>query len=1139
MKSVRRQLRSDLHWFQLFSLLLVMLLAGITCLAQSSAAELVGTITNATGEVVPQARVALRNTATGEVREFLTDASGNYIMTQLPPGAYQLTVESQGFKQFIRDGLVLQVGQRARVDAQLEVGALTEAVKVTAEAPLLDSTDASLGQAIENRKILDLPLNGRNIVALAALTPGVNPGTSFGIGNPDGRAALVQAASSNVQINGGLSAHNDVLLDGVPLSVCCQNQIAFLPSIDTTQEFRVRTSMYDAQFGRTSGGIISYASKSGANDWHGTLYEFHRNQALDANNFFSNRAGLGKTHFVYNQFGGAFGGRLLRDRTFFFGNFEGIRNRRGLFQTGRVPTADERRGIFREAIHDPLTTRREGATFVRTPFANNTIPQNRIDPVAAKLVELYPLPNATGVNNFVSNASTADTENQFTVRLDHQLTKNQRLFGRFSFNANDSVPPDTFGNIGSPGTTFTQKINNRNFVLDDTLTAGQSWVVSLRYGFTRQNNVRAPRSEGTDLTQFGWPASFSNARQATTLPKINPAGFLGLSTNALFRRAGEVHTFGASATKIQGNHTLKFGTDYRVYRTNWFDNNDAAGNFGFNTGFTRGPNAQTGGGGNSFASFLLGYPASGNITILQSFAAAQLYNGLFAQDDWRISNKLTVNLGLRWDVETGRSERYDRLSWFDPDAPSPLAAQVGIAGLRGGLRFLNVGDDIGRQQATDWKNFGPRAGLAWTPLAHFVVRAGYGMTYLPITSRYVNSSNQGFLTTTNFFSSVDGLTPVGKLNDPFPNGVQQPAGSKDGLLSSLGQTLGTLLYKDAVGYAQQWSLNLQYELASNLLIDAAYVGSKGTKLPAPLTLNQLDDKLLAQGNALLQQVPNPFQPFVASGALSGATTTRLQLLRPFPQFLGVTSQVVSLGSSSYHAFQFKVNKRLSAGFSLLAAYTNAKLISDTPAFLVGFLDPAPGFQNVYNRRADRAVDPQDIAQRLVISATWDLPLGRGKRWLNGAPFVIDALLGGWQFNGITTFQTGQPFVVGLAVPTTSGATRPNLLRSAKKSGRAQDRLNEWFDRSAFAAPGPFEFGAAPRTLPDVRSHGARNFDLSLFKNLAITESLRLQFRAEFFNAFNTPQFAVRSSSFGNSDFAVVTTQKNVPRDVQLALKLIF
>jgi len=1108
--------------------------------AQTSNAELSGVIADQTGAPIPGAKIVLMNVSTSERRNTAADASGTYLFTQVPPAPYQLTVEMQGFRRFVQNGIILQVGQRATVDARLELGEINQSVEVTANATMLDTSDASLGQTVENRKILDLPLNGRNIVALAALAPGVTPGNGFGGGIPSGRAALIQAAASNILINGGMTATNDVLIDGVPLSICCQNQIAFLPSIDTTAEFRVRTNMFDAQFGRTGGGIISYATKSGGNEFHGSVFEFIRNAVFDANTYFNNQNGIPVGKYTYNQFGGRIGGPILHKKLFFFGNYEGIRNRRANTLSGNVPTAAQRSGQFSAPIYDPLTSVPVGSNFIRTAFSGNRIPASRINAVAASIIALYPLPNSTTAgSNFIASAPATDIEDQFSVRMDYALSSKDKLFGRFSYNHNNGDLPDWFGNIGSPG-VFSQQIRNMNIAVNETHIFSSTFLVNLLYGFTRQNNVRSPRSLGTDLTQFGWPSSYSNGRQYNTLPLFSLTGYLGLSSNALYVRVANVNMIAASFDKTFGRHDFKFGFDGRRYNADWLVNNTPSGTFAFNTGFTRGPNALSGGGGDAVASLLLGYPASGSASYVSEFNAPQYYTGLYFQDDFRATDKLTINAGLRWEVETPRSEEKNRLSYFDTDVPSPLAGPTGIPNLRGGLKFIGVDGNPSRQQNTDWNNFGPRFGFAWHPFERFVTRGGYGLVFLPTTTRFNTATNQGFASTTNYLATTDGgITPAGTLSNPFPSGIALPDGSAPGLMSSIGQSFPTLLRNDPVSYAQQWSLSLQQSLRDDMVMEVAYMGSKGTKLPMPIDLNTMDSSLLSQGSSLLTQVTNPFQPYVTSGTLSAAKITRMQLLKPFPQFLGISDVAQDIGYSNYNALTLRLEKRLTHGFSVLGAFTGGKILTDTTPWVVSFLDSAPGYQDQYNRRADYAVAPEDIARRFVLSYVYELPFGKGKHFLNNSPYVVDLLLGGWQLNGITTYQTGTPVVITNSVATTSGATRPNTSGQWVRSGSEHDRLAQWFNKAAFSAPDNFGFGNTPRTLPNLRTGATRNWDMSLFKNFAIWERLQGQFRAEVFNISNTPRFGAPNGSFGTTAFGTVTTQANDAREMQLALRLSF
>lgn len=1109
--------------------------------AQTSNAELSGQITDPTGAPIPGAKIVLRNVSTSVPLESVSGATGNYLFTQVPPAPYQLTVEMPGFRRFVQDGIVLQVGQRASVDAHLTIGEVSQSVEVTANANILDVSDASLGQAVENAKILDLPLNGRNIVGLAALATGVSPGPGFGEGIPDARAALVEAAASNIDIDGGMTAMNDVLVDGVPLSLCCQNQIAFVPSIDTTAEFRVRTNMFDAQFGRTGGGIITYASKSGENEFHGSVFEFLRNAFFDANTYFNNANKIPVGHFTYNQFGGRVGGPIVHDKLFFFGNYEGVRNRVADTESGVVPTAAERTGLFTTPIYDPLTSTLVGTNYIRTAFAGNQIPTGRINSVGAAILALYPLPNSTTAGaNFIVSAPSTDTEDQVNGRVDYAATSKDRLFGRFSYDHNNGDLPNWFGNIASPG-VFAQQVRNTNIVASDTHTFSPSFLVDLLWGFTRQHNVREPLSLNTDLTKFGWPSSYAGGVQYPTLPQFALSGYLGLSSNALYVRIANVNIAAASFDKVLGRHDLKFGFDGRRYNADWLVNNTSAGTFSFNTGFTRGPNALTGTGGDAAASLLLGYPASGSISYVDEFNSPQYYAGLYLQDDFKATQTLTINAGLRWEVETPRTEEKNRLSYFNPTVASPLAGPTGITGLEGGLEFLDNGGNSAYQQAIDWNNFGPRFGFAWHPLNKFVTRGGYGVVFLPTTTRFNTASNQGYSTTTNYLATSNGgITPAGSLSNPFPTGVAQPLGSSPGLLSSIGQTFSTLRRNDPVSYAQQWSLSVQESLREDLVFEAAYTGSKGTKLPMPENLNALNSSLLSQGTTLLQTVANPFQPYVTSGGtLSAATVTKLQLMLPHPQFLGITDVGSDIGSSTYNAFTLRLEKRFAHGFSVLTAFTGGKEITDTAPWVVNYLEPAPVYQDEYNHRADRSVAPEDIARRLVVSYVYELPFGRGKAFLGHSPYLLDLLLGGWQLNGITSYQTGTPVVVTNSIATTSGATRPNTTGAWILGGSERSRLGEWFNTAAFSAPGAFAFGNTPRTLPNLRTGATRNWDMSLFKNFNIWEHWQGEFRAEAFNIFNTPRFGPPNASYGTTSFGTVTTQSNDARELQLALRISF
>jgi hypothetical protein len=571
----------------------------------------------------------------------------------------------------------------------------------------------------------------------------------------------------------------------------------------------------------------------------------------------------------------------------------------------------------------------------------------------------------------------------------------------------------------------------------------------------------------------------------------------------------------------------------------------AQGTFNFDGRFTStNPLAIQPNSGQSIASFLLGVPASGTIDFMPAISISYRYMGLYFQDDMKVSSKLTLNLGLRYELQTARNERYNRLSWFDTNAPNPLGPQVGIPNLKGGLEFAGVGDNPSRQEITPMNNFGPRFGFAYNMTPNTVLRGGYGVFFLPVTGDDIGRSlgGEGFFATTTFLSSTDGgITPANYLSNPFPNGLIQPTGSSKGLASQLGQDLQTVLRDNRTAYAQEFNFDIQRIAPGNILIDAAYAGNKGSKLPVNIQFNQLPDQFLSQGSALLNQVANPFAPFVSVGTLSQPKVAQGQLLRPFPQFGNVSGNALHAGSFIYHSFQLKVERRFSQGFSFLAAYTVSKNIGDSVSRLANSI-ANPGYQDSNNRRSERSLSNVDIPQRMVFSYGWELPFGPGKPLLNGGSAALAHLVGGWQINGITTFQRGVPLGLTTSANQTNsfggGSRSNNSGQSAKLSGPIEDRLNRYFNTSAFSQPAAFTFGNTARTLPDVRAPGLANFDFSVIKNTRLHERAMLQFRAEFFNVLNNVNFGAPGTTFGTGTFGVISSASD-GRAAQLALRLSF
>lgn len=1136
--------------------------------AQSFSGSITGVVEDSTGAVVPQAAVSLTNVNTNERRRQVTGEAGTYTFPLLPPGTYQLEVELAGFKRFVRPGIVVEVQQRVTINVQLEVGEITESVQVTAETPQLQPTTSSLGQVVDNRKILDLPLVGRNTLSLIGLTAGAQPVGQFG-GIPSRTNAYNQGFFST---SGSQVLTNETLMDGVPANAALFNSPAYVPVVDAVQEFKVQTSNFSAEFGRTGGGVVNIVTKSGDNQLRGSLYEFFRSDKMDANDWFNNRAGQPKPHNVFNQFGGTIGGPIYlprlydgRNKSFWFFNYEGVRDRRGLTRLFTVPTPLELQGDFSQTLNaagqlitiaDPFTTRQDPdkpGTYLRDLFSNNRIPASQIDPVAANVRSFWRDPNtagsAGGVNNFIGNGSAPNTQDQVTVRIDHTIRESHKIFGRFSWSNVARGAVDFFENgagwVNPGGGGVPLVFNARNAALDYTYTVTPTVLVNLRYGFVRQFVGKTPALTGLDLTTLGFPEQFAREVFFPALPAFQPSGYRAIAPASadLINRADNTHALQGNVTKVLSRHTLKAGVDGRYIPTGELQPSAPQGRFDFNGRFTSvNPLRTTSTSGHSIASFLLGVPSGGSIDYNPAISISYRYLGAYFQDDIRISSSLTLNVGVRYELETGRNERYDRLSWFDPSVPSPLADTVGMPGLSGGLRFVGVDGNPRRQLDLDKNNWGPRFGFAYHLGQKTVIRGGYGLFYLPLTGDDTgrNLGGEGFFAATSFVSSLDGgITPADRLSNPFPRGLAQPPGSSEGLLTLAGQSLVTVSRNNRSAYAQEWNFNVQHELPGRVLVDLAYAGNKGTKLPINIQLNQLPDQFLPLGTELLEQVTNPFAPYISVGILSRPTVARGQLLRPFPQFEGINLRAIHRGASIYHSMQFKVERRFSRGFGLLAAYTVSKMITDTGSRLsINFSNP--GLQNSNNLRAERSLGNVDVPQRLVASFNWELPFGPGKPLLNGGG-VAGVIFGGWQVNGIATFQSGTPLGLRTSVNQTNsfgGGSRPNNSgQSAALDGPTVDRLGRYFDTSVFSQPPAFTFGNTGRTLPDVRQPGTANLDFSVIKNTRLHERTSLQFRAEFFNFTNHPAFGSPGTTFGTSSFGVIGSAGDA-RIVQLGLKLI-
>jgi hypothetical protein len=1143
--------------------------------AQTTFGSIVGTVNDASGSPVADAKVTLTNIGTTEQRPATTSAEGLYQFVNLPPGQYRIDVERTGFKKEARTSVTVATASTTRIDFALQVGELNQTVEVTAQTPLLQAETSSLGQVIDQKETNNLPLNGRNPMSLVALVPSVVP-QGGSQNNPNGQNPF---AWGNYQIGGGQANQSTTWLDGSPVNAAYLNLTALIPTQDSLAEFKVQTNALPPEYGRFAGGVVNFTTKSGTNQLHGSVWEFLRNRELNANTFFNNSNGTPRPAFTQNQFGFNLGGPVYipkiydgRNKTFFFVDWEGFRLRQGLSTTQNVPTPLERTGNLSELnkpIYDPLTTCNGTAAtpiagyrpcaageapYSRLPFAGGIIPQNRLNPTALKMLDRwYPLPNATGKGfNFAANGSGGGNNNETVVHIDQNVSDKQHISARYTYWGNLNLPVDPLRN-GVCQDRCQEYFNTNNFVISDTYSFNPTTILEARASYQRFIYDRTPETVGLDLTTLGLPASLNSQvlLRDLTVGSIqdfdiqntfgsNGAGSIITSRNDNYRVA-------STLTKILGTHQLQFGAEWTRMTQNYIQTNNPSGAFSFDRGFTasNGNNATVGGAG--LASFLLGYAASGSIQYPAFVAGQQLYPAVFFNDNWHASSKLTINAGLRWEHSGPWTERYDRLSFFDPNIQNPVTPQY-----KGAIELVNSQYDNYRSNIRpNWMQFSPRLGLAYQFAHNTVFHAGYGIFFLPNNVAWNYSPNNdpinGF--TTPYTASVLTGLPASSISNPFPGGVQQFPGRNpiyQRLLIGQGPTSAQLA--NPYGYAQQFNADIQHQFGQSFLVDVAYAGSRGVHLPINShQIDQLPDQFLSLGDQLTNNVPNPIAGIPVSGSLQASTVQAGQLLRPYPQYNGVTFAGQGVGNSTYNSLQVTATKRFSGGNQISVAYTHSKLISDTDT-VTGWLEAGGtgGYQDNNNLRLERSLASFDTPDRVVVTYVLDVPVGKGRRYLSNSNGLVQAVLGGWAIQGTTTFQSGFPLHFGTSQNNThsfGGGSRPNVAAGCEHniSGSATDRLAQWFDTSCFTAPAPFTFGNEPRVDPKLRAQGIDNTDFAAVKDFPFGSDgrYRIQFRSEFFNIFNRVQFSNPGQTQGTSNFGVVTSQYNNPRLIQFALRFGF
>lgn len=1086
--------------------------------AQTVTATVVGTVQDASGAGVPGAVVTVVERAAGRAQRTAADGSGSYTITQLKPGLYEIEAEARGFKKTVAAGIELLVNQTARVDLTLQVGDVSERVEVTAAPPLVASETSSVSQVIDSRQMADLPLKGRSFYSLAVLAPGTVPTapTSF-VATRRPMPGGLNAPAFNV--GGAREKSNGYLIDGVDAQDPHYLTPSFFASVDAVQEFRLETNAFSAEFGR-SAAQVNATTKSGTNEFRASAYHFFRNDVLDATNFFDNRNARGKAPLRYNQFGATFGGPLTlprlyqgRNRTFFFLNYEGTRVRRGRTGQLSVPTAAQRTGDFtplgfrnNRVIYDPATTRPgpSGAGAVRDPFADNRIPAARIGQFARTVLALYPLPttDASAGNNYFAALSDLSDNNQGIARADHRFNEKNSVFYRFAIFDGPQTNRSPIDNSGS--TTF---VRTYNMAFSYVRSFSSTIINELRLGYNRPTYlVLQDGAYGTDYASLLGLRNLLRDPIAWGVPNVSLTGFTGIG-NALnpTTQVSNVYHLVDHVSIIRGGHTVKTGIDFR--RTNYNDRseNSARGSFSFTGVMTALPG--TANTGVAVADLLLGLPitASGSSTSL-----AGNFNGFtyafFVQDDWRVSRRLTLNLGLRYELNTRYSDVQNRLTLFDPSypggrlliaggskawvpAPAPAVVDSGVSTPRGLL-------------PNDANNWAPRVGLAFRPFgdSSMAVRASYGVFYdvveLQDVRTFVRNPPFGEVIDLRGDANANSASPAAlRVTEMFPE--RGSPRSRPGVFGPFGQ------YRDP--YYQQWNLSLQRALRGNTALEAGYMGSKGTRLAQRLNLNQ----------ARLDADPSRPTPILSR--------------RPYPLF-GDSIRLTDNGANStYHAGYVKAERRFASGFSYLASYTFAKAID-----AASLIDDQP--RDIYNLRLSKARSGFDIRHRIVFSGSYELPFGRGRRFL-GSGGWLDLLAGGWQGNLIGQWRSGFPFSVLAGIDSCNCAASSQTAQQVGDARSGFDRnIDRWFQTSAFVRPATGTFGSSGRNILDGPSQ--ISFDLSLFKTFQFSERSALQFRAEAFNAFNNTPFGQPGATVGTPTYGAIQSAGD-PRVVQLALKLRF
>jgi hypothetical protein len=1146
------------------------------------------------GGAVPGAAVSLTNEATNVTRTALTNGLGEYAFASLEPGTYTIKVALQGYKTVERPGIRVDTQSFLVLDHQLEVGAVEESVTVSTQTPVVETANASHGGVLDRVALETLPSSGRAAFLMAASLPTVVPS-----GDGQFNRQQDQSGASSLSLGGGTRRGNNYVLDGVSITDIVNRAVAN-PTIEALEDVKVQVHTYDAEMGRTGGGVFNSTLKSGTNTFRGTAFVQTRPLWGQTNNYFSGLAGRPKPESVYYLGGGGFGGPIARDRTFFWFASENYHDIQSRSVSTTFPTAAERGGDFSRltnpagapvVIYDPLT---------KQPFPGNVIPANRINPVAAAIAGYLPLPDVdadTGTNNYTRTAEINNRfQQEYTIKIEHKFTDAVSLSGFYLYNRTDE-PDANYFEVGLNGATrfadpndYLLKRRPQIVAINNNWVVGNNSVLSLRYGWTRFPDD-ATMTADFDPALLGFSPAFLSLVEQTGVPKFPNGSIAGYSSfGAITPSYRTYNSWNTNATfsKLIGRHTIKVGGDFREFGVDLLSPGDSAGRFQFDKEFTSstGQNNSSTTEGNGFATFLLGYPSASSarqstMTLTTPLEISARYYGGYVQDDWRVSSRFTLNYGLRIDHEDGMREANDNFTvGFDPAAANALSSVTipadPIAGtpartVSGGLMFAGIDGNRTEQGNLPGVLWSPRVGAVFSITPTTVVRGGYGIYWAPwnYPAPSSSSNNYGQLGfTNNTVVPQTAGTPTIALTNPFPNGLVAPLGSSLGTLTGVGTSISYVDQNRTIPRVQQYSVDLQQALPGQMALTFSYIGARGDRLPlggtndVALNINQLDPAYMALGSRLNDALPNPFFQNPAAGPLANqATLTRAQLLRPYPQFLNISARQVSEGINRYNAGVVEWTRRTGGAnwFGGRVSYTYSVLKDNQFGESNFFSSAGAGLPlNVgnyikgspyYDPRAEYAYGILDVPHRLVLSPIVEIPFGQGRRWAPSSG-VLGLLVGGWTAAAVVTIQSGFPIGVSQSdnTGTFGGAQRPNLVSGTDLStaGDLAGRLASadhpaatWLNPAAFTTARPFTFGNAPRTITEVRTPAQRNVDLSVAKNIRLGGSRFAQVRVEVINLLNRVTARGISTTAGSSSFGQISSQSGFMRLTQFSFRYSF